>query len=757
MQTIAQFRTRADRHKAPAFSFSGWRAGPVCVMMIKNSLGTGVCGMDNLVLVRAAAEIPAAVALAERYAAAATESAGARICPLICEELLLRLLRMGCTEIRVSLRGRPFRHIEIRAAGERTDVPDAAPDTGADGIDTQISGCILEQYMSFFSFRYQGGVNVYRVFARKGEAVDLTEDIYAYYQDADPDGAQKPLAVLRYIARSHRGFFALSVIILLVKHLGGLLLPVFVSNIINIVTDTGSFFVRPVLTNILASVLALAVNLICYWLDSRCYRRFTRAVEAGFRMALVQKLQALSMRFHSETQSGVVLSKVASDVQFIQTLIYDRFMEILYLGEDVLFIIAVALSTFPLMLVFYLVIVPMVVYLVRRFSKPLQDRRARMRRQNEQVNAAVKEMLEMESLTRAHGLERTEYRDILTKVRGAQRAAVAYDRETVIVNNLTYGGFQGLRLLSLSLAALLMAGGHISVGTLVLFQSIFDLIIANVQRLLDAVPLITQGYDSLVSVNEILYASDVERNGSARLPGPMRGEITFSHVSFGYEPDKPPVLDDVSFTVPAGGSAAFVGKSGEGKTTILNLILGLYGTQSGDILIDGVNLDELEKEAYRRNIAVVPQQSVLFSGTLWDNLVYGLNYVSAEQVMDVIRRVGLEDLIASLPEGLNAPILENGGNLSGGQRQRISIARALLRNPKLILLDEATSALDSESERQVQKAIDAIMGSCTVIMVAHRLGTLRRADTIYRLEGGVLRRYDEFEQVIQDMDGGEST
>ena len=108
--------------------------------------------MDNLVLVRAAAEIPAAVALAERYAAAATESAGARICPLICEELLLRLLRMGCTEIRVSLRGRPFRHIEIRAAGERTDVLDAAPDTGADGIDTQISGCILEQYMSFFSF-----------------------------------------------------------------------------------------------------------------------------------------------------------------------------------------------------------------------------------------------------------------------------------------------------------------------------------------------------------------------------------------------------------------------------------------------------------------------------------------------------------------------------------------------------------------------------------------------------------------------------
>ena len=713
--------------------------------------------MERRVTVCGEADIPAAVALVERCCAQTPDAAGARMCPLVCEELLLRLLHMGCAEIRVTLRGKLLRHVELRAAGERADVLDAAPAAGGDGIGAQISGCILEQYADCFSFRYRRGVNLYRVFADNGAAMDLTDEIYAFYRDADPEAPHRPADVLLYIARNHRGFFALSVFILLVKHLAALLLPVFVSNIINVVTDTGTFFVRPVLVNILASVLALLVNLVCYWLDSRCYRRFTRAVEAGFRMALVQKLQALSMHFHSGTRSGVILSKVASDVQFIQMLIYDRFMEILYLCEDVLFIIAVALSTFPLMLAFYLVIVPAVVYLLRRFARPLQDSRAAMRRRSEQVNASVKGLLEMESLTRAHGLERTEYRDILTKVRGAQRAAVAYDRETVVVNNLTYGGFQGLRLLSLSFAALLTAGGHISVGTLVLFQSIFDLIIANVQRLLDALPLITQGFDSLVSVNEILYAGDVESNGTARLPGPMRGEVAFRNVTFRYEPDKPPVLNNISFTVPARGSAAFVGKSGEGKTTILNLILGLYSAQDGEILIDGTDLDALEKAAYRRNVAVVPQQTTLFSGTLWDNLVYGLRYVSAEQVMDVIRRVGLEDMVASLPEGLNTPILENGGALSGGQRQRIAIARALLRSPKLILLDEATSALDSASERQVQEAIDAMMGSCTVVMVAHRLGTLRRADTVYRLEGGKLRRYDNFEQVIQDMNGGEST
>ena len=697
-------------------------------------------------------EIPAAVELAEQFAASFPGDPGTPACPLICEELLLRLLNTGCPEISVSIKGLLFKHIEIRARGKRADEIPAKPEAEKNDTGRQINDCLLEQYTDHYTYRYVNGINLYSIYGGKSNTFDLTEEIYGYYRNADPAAPHQPTDVLRYIARRHQGFFALSVFIHLLKHLGALMLPVFVSNIINIVTETGAFFTGPVYLNILMALVSLSVNLICYWLDSRYYRRFTRAVEAGFRMALVQKLQVLSMRFHSGTQSGVVLSKLVSDVQFIQMLIYDRFMEVLYLSEDVVFIIVVALMKFPLMLAFYAAIIPAVIFLLRRFTGPMQDRRAGMRKQNEQVSAAVKEMLEMEGLNRAHGLAKTEYRSILSKVRSAQRAAVLYDRQTVSVNNVTYGVFQGLRLLSLSFAALLTATGHIEVGTLVLFQSIFEMIISNVQRMLDSVPMITQGYDSLKSVNEILYAGDLEKNGTVLLPSPVQGEIEFRQVTFGYEADQEPVLKEISFRVPAGGSIAFVGKSGEGKTTILNLILGMYNVQEGEILIDGINLDTLEKTAYRRNIAVVPQQTVLFSGTLWDNLVYGLQYVSTETVMDVIRRVGLEDLVESLPEGLNTPILENGKNLSGGQRQRISIARALLRKPKIILLDEATSALDTVSEQQVQEAIDAMMGSCTVIMVAHRINTLRRAETICRIEHGKLMRYEDFEQAIRDME-----
>ena len=706
----------------------------------------------NQIRVAGTSEIPAAVKLVEQYMPPASQGSSAQIAPLICEELLLRLLDAGCDEIRVSLKGLPFRHIEIRAAGKPADAEAPAPE--ADGVGAQISACLLEQYADHFTYRYKNGIHIYQVSAGTGGAFDLTEEIYGFYAAAGSSEPHKSADVLRSVIRNHKGFFALSVFNLLLKHFAALMLPVFVSNIINTVTETGKFFVRPVFVNILLSVFALAVNLVCYWLDSRYYRRFTRAVEAGFRMALVQKLQALSMRFHRGTQSGVILSKLVSDVQYIQMLIYDRFQEILYLCEDVVFIVVVALIRFPLILAFYAVIVPAAVLLLRRFMGPLQKKRAGMRQQNEQVGAAVKEMLEMEGLTRAHGLGKTEYRHILTKVRGAQRAAVQYDRHTVSVNNITYGLFQGLRLLSLSVAALLTASGRIEIGTLVLFQSIFEMIIANVQRMLDATPLITQGYDSLKSVNEILYADDIERNGSALLPSPVRGEIEFRHVSFGYAEKNDSVLKDISFRVPAKGSTAFVGRSGEGKTTILNLILGLYSPRSGQILIDGTDLETLEKAAYRRSIAVVPQETALFSGTLWDNLIYGLNYVSADSVMDVIRRVGLEELVEQLPDGLNSRLLENGGNLSGGQRQRISIARALLRKPKIILLDEATSALDAASEKQVQEAIDAIMGSCTVIIVAHRLSTLRRADVVYRMDHGTLERCEDFDQVLRDAEGG---
>ena len=695
-------------------------------------------------------EIPAALAWLEE-----TLTDCPPVCTLICEELLNRLTRDGDREIRLRARLRPRLFVEIRALGEADDPGLISGEDDESRIASEIQTNLLARYARFFEFRYSKGENRYRIDPEAPAGEDLCGELYSFYAEAKEDERNKPLAPLLHLVRKHPVRFALAMAVKALKHLGALMLPVFAANIIDTVVSEGAFFIRPVMLSILYSAAALAVNLICFRIDNILYHRWTRAVEAAYRMAIVQKIQVLSLRFHSTVSTGKLLSKLISDVQFIGLLIYERLTDVLHLGVDIVFVVITALVRFPLMLLFYVVIVPAAVMFIHRASGPVLAGKAVVRTKTEDANAAIKEMLDMNRLTRAQGMQHTEYRKIATKVRRVQDAADRYDELGVWVNNITYGGSQGFRLLCLCFAAFLASRGAISVGTVILFQSVFEMIISSVQKVLDAFPEIVQGYDSLVSVGEILYEQDVEHNGTGQLPEPVRGEIELRDVVFSYAGDRKPVLNGVSLRVPAGESAAFVGKSGAGKSTLLNLILGLYACQGGQILIDGEDINEIDKNSFRRHVAVVPQRTILFSGTLWDNLVYGLSYVSTAQVLEVIRRVGLDDLLSSLPDGLESEILEDGSNLSGGQRQRIAIARALLRKARIILFDEATSALDAESERQVQAAMDEAMKDATVIIVAHRLGTLRKAGRIYRMEDGKVIPYESFEQMLRETGGPE--
>lgn len=680
---------------------------------------------------------------------------GASICPLICEELLLRLLKAGyAVEVAVRAHRLPFAapYVELRARGPQDSLTPSAEKEEPDPIEREINQNILDQYQGQIEFRYRKGINRYRVYFEAREP-DMAEEIYAFYQrpDAAARSARSPLAVLAHIAGTHRGRVALSFVLQSVKHLAALMIPVFAANMIEAMTLHKGLLSPAILWNILASVTALAVNLICASLYNSVYQRFTRSVETGFKMAIVQKLQTLSMKYHAHAQSGAVLSKLISDVQFIKMLIYEHLITLTFLFWDILFVIAASLAKCPVMLLFYLIAIPIAGLLIRRSMIPINERKVYFRKKTEGSNAAFKEMLSLGILTRSQGLQGTESRVLSSGLRGVQSAANRYDQAQLRLNNVGYGASQLSRLLCLCCALFLAERGLITIGAVVLFQSVFEMIIASVQRVLDAMPQITQGYDSLVSVNEILLERDVEKNGTKYLPTPIRGEIEFRDVAFGYEADKPLVLDGISFRVPAGKCAAFVGRSGTGKTTILNLLLGLYSKQRGQILIDGLDVDELDKNRYRRHIAVVPQNTVLFSGTLWDNLVYGLKYVTTAQVLDALRSVGLDGLLRALPDGLDSPVSEGGANLSGGQRQRVAIARALLREPQIVVFDEITSALDAESEQQVQEAVESLMGRCTMVMVAHRISTLRKADLIYRISEGRAVPYNSFEQVMADV------
>ena len=710
--------------------------------------------MDKPMIVTRLSEITNATEYLKRHEGARTKGLGKAT--LICEELLLHLLKAGYSNIEVAIRGgnlprlglRP--HVELRAEGAPDDL-NSKPPHGDGQVESEINRNILEQYQDRVSFRYAGGVNCYRIFFEEHGAPDLREEIYTFYQQKRPQG-ETPLAVLWAVAKKHRARVSLSFTIQSVKHLAALMLPVFAANMIETVTARGTFFCLPILLNILAFAVSLAINLFCATWYNQVYHRFARAVETGFKMAMVQKLQTLSMKYHSDTPGGKVLTKLVSDVQFIKMLICDHLLLLIYLFWDIIFVIATTLLRCPVMLVFYAVAVPLVTILIRRAMIPITTQKVHLRRQTEGSNAAFKEMLSLTTLTRAQGLQKTEYRTLSSTLWGVQSAANRYDDAQLHINNIGYFASQSSRLLCLCFALFLAEKGAITLGSVILFHSIFEMIINSVQRVMDALPQITQGYDSLASVNEILLASDTEKNGMRHLPTPVRGEIEFRNVRFGYAADQESILDGLSFHVPPGKCAAFVGRSGGGKTTLLNLLLGFYSRQGGQILIDGVDIDELDKNSYRHHIGVVPQHTVLFSGTLWDNMTYGLKYVTTSQVLDALRSVGLDSLLSSLPDGLNSLIHEEGSNLSGGQRQRLAIARLLLRKPKIVLFDEITSALDIESERQVQEAVESIMGKCTMLMVAHRLNTLRRADLIYRIEGKKAVPCSSFEQIAGEME-----
>ena len=220
-------------------------------------------------------------------------------------------------------------------------------------------------------------------------------------------------------------------------------------------------------------------------------------------------------------------------------------------------------------------------------------------------------------------------------------------------------------------------------------------------------------------------------------------------MSYAYKGEQKEILSHLNFEIHPGETVAFAGGSGSGKTTILNLAIGFLQPEKGKVLIDKKDLKKLDLRSYRKQIAVVPQQSILFTGTLRENITYGSDKISEERLWEVIRAANLEDVVKNLPDGLDTMITEHGENLSGGQRQRISIARAFLRDPKILILDEATSALDSISEKKIQDSIQKLVKGRTTLIVAHRLSTIRNADRIAVIGNGNVLESGSYEELME--------
>jgi ATP-binding cassette subfamily B protein len=276
----------------------------------------------------------------------------------------------------------------------------------------------------------------------------------------------------------------------------------------------------------------------------------------------------------------------------------------------------------------------------------------------------------------------------------------------------------------------------ITPGEVVLLSTYFALLTQGLTQLLMLIPVGARGLESVRSIAEVIQEPDLEQNEGKRTVDSVHGRVTLERVSHRYPGADADAVEDIDLDIAEGETVAFVGSSGSGKSTLLNLVLGFVRPTSGRILLDGADMQGLDLRTVRRSISVVPQDSVLFEGTIRENIAYGMPHLGDDRIRSALRDANALEFLDALPRSWNTVVGERGARLSGGQRQRLAIARALVRDPRILLLDEATSALDPESEELVKDALARLMRGRTTLVVAHRLSTIRSADRIVVLEHG---------------------
>jgi ATP-binding cassette subfamily B protein len=477
--------------------------------------------------------------------------------------------------------------------------------------------------------------------------------------------------------------------------------------------------------------------------------RVTRSIGHQLRISICRQLQQLTLLYHSKTNIGPLNTKAVRDIELIEKLpriLSEQLLNIAVTTAIAFFsIIRVSLSASAV----FVLLIGSAVMFNRVFQKALKRSVHTYRTSMEQLSSSLQDMMVMIPVTRAHGLEEHQ---ISTIERSIDHVATEGRKFDIYGGRFSAGAYVSIALSSaifLLFSIWIHRGGHISIGEVVMFNAFFTRIAMGVQQLLNLLPQLTQTREALYSIDEVLSTPDLELNRGKKIVSGVRGAFCFDALSFAYPNSNHPALHDIELSVSAGESIGFAGPSGCGKSTLLSVIIGFIRPQSGRILLDGCDMQQLDLRSVRRHIGVVSQDTVFFSGTIAQNVAYGSDTIDEEKVRDALHKAQILDLIETLPRGIHTPIGAEGIALSGGQRQRISIARALVRDPRILILDEATSALDAQTEMHLQQVLDSLMQGRTTFIVSHRLASFINTDRIVILREGHIEDVGNHTQLLQ--------
>lgn len=559
----------------------------------------------------------------------------------------------------------------------------------------------------------------------------------------------KGLRILLGLYKGDYNNLFFSSLFFIIKSIPEWVMPLITADVINVVISKPDNIVFRLMLDFIIALVVLLQNIPTHMLHSHFFSKAKRRVEAGLRGAMVRKLQQLSIGFHKEMPTGKIQSKVMRDVENVEVLSSQIFTMVMRIVSNMAITLTVVLTKSLPVFFMFLICIPFFAFVMAKFRNPLRSSNSEFRKTVENTSSNVIDMIELVPVTRAHALEEKEIKKITTEVTDVAHKGYKLDFIQSLFGSVIWVLMSLAQVVCLIFTGYLAVRGTIkNIGDITLYQTYFTTLLGYVNNIISIMPILAKGLESVTSIGEILGAGDIEDNNGKENLKDLEGTFEFNNVFFKYD-NESRVLNGINLKINKGETIALVGESGSGKSTIVNLVTGFYKPTSGEILIDGKNIEQINLHSYRRFLSVVPQKTILFSGTVKENITYGNPRISKERLNEVIEAAQLSNVIEKLPKGLNTSVGEHGDKLSGGQKQRIAIARAIIRDPKVIVFDEATSALDSVSEAEIQKAIDHLTKNRTTFIVAHRLSTIRNADKIAVIREGRCVEFGTYEELME--------
>lgn len=515
----------------------------------------------------------------------------------------------------------------------------------------------------------------------------------------------------------------------------GLLWPIFTKILIDDVLLAKNLRLLLILSGVM--LVVTVVGYVVGAFNRYYYTQVTARILFSLRQYLFGHLQALSLRFHTQNRVGDLLSRLNTDIAEVQSVLTDAAFT--FVANIFVLLATIGFLVWLNWKLFFvsLLVVPLQLYGVHKVRPLMVEQTQRVRELNAQISSFLVESLSAVRFMKLFGVEQIQlgrlgrlgeqFVKLVTRFEMLGYVASTASTATTFLGGVLttlYGGY-------------LVIEGQLSIGGLVAFSAYQSRAFSPLQVLMDLYLRIERAGVSVDRIFEFIDIGKqhVEHVGEGKTLPHFRGEIIFQNVSFAYTPAEP-ILHDVTFQVPAGGRLTIVGPSGTGKSTIADLLLRLYEPAAGSILIDGQEVSEYELHWLRSAIVLVGHEPVLFHASLLENLRYANPDASEEEVIAAAKTVGLHDFIILLPQGYDTVVGERGARLSAGQKQRVALARAVLKRPTVLVLDESLSGLDVASESEIRQALETFMQDRTIILVTHRLSSLRKGDPVLVIEGG---------------------